>query len=110
MKLLPARFNGKYSYCVLLLLILQYKRYEKELREIEAKYAIRARWQVGSPEFKEVEVQFTQIKEFQLKQVLRVSVIKRQFLLQLKAKYAGEVTLIFLKICYFCLHLQMVRR
>jgi len=66
-------------------------RYEKELREIEGKHAIKARWQPDNPEFKEVEVQFMQKKRVQLKQALRVSVVRRQFLLQMKAKYAGEL-------------------
>ena len=69
----------------------EHNRYEKELQEIEGKHAIRARWQHDNPKFKEVEVQFMQKKRFQLKQALRVSVVRRQFLLQMKAvaKYAG---------------------
>ena len=39
-----------------------------------------------------------QKKRFQLKQALRVSVVRRQFLLQMKAKYAGEL---YIFIFYF---------
>ena len=43
-----------------------------------------------------------QKKRFQLKQALRVSVVRRQFLLQMKAKYAGELYIFISTYMHYC--------
>ena len=47
------------------------------------------RWQPTDHVYKEVKEQFCKIKLAQMKRGMWASVVRRRFLLQMKAKYAG---------------------
>lgn len=50
------------------------------------------RWQPTDPVYEEAQKQFSEFKSAQLKQAMWASVVRRRFLLQMKAKYAGMHT------------------
>ena len=66
-----------------------YFGYGSELQQMEAQHGVTVRWQPNSPEYVEVHGQFAQLRSSQLKRALWVAVVRRHFLLQMKAKYAG---------------------
>ena len=64
-------------------------RYEKNVCDIEAIHCLRVRWLPTDPLYIEGCKQLSQAKCAQLRHSMWVSVVRRRFLLQMKAKYAG---------------------
>ena len=70
---------------------------ETKLGEFEHKHLIRQRWKPTDKEYIEARCSHYQERQQVLHTSLRASIVKRQFLLKLKAKYAGKfLTLVLL--------------
>lgn len=85
---LQSQFD-RYHDVNLLYSVQVFLRYEKELKDIEALQGVSVRWQPTDHVYKEVKEQFCKIKLAQMKRGMWASVVRRRFLLQMKAKYAG---------------------
>ena len=73
-----------------------YFRLNTRLHEFEREYHIPHRWGPADHEFVEVQQHFNCEKQSQLAQAMWASSVRRQFLLKLKAKYAGTVFTVLL--------------
>ena len=62
---------------------------DSQLAEMERKCRIPKRWLPGDDEYIETRKAFLIEKKTQLRTCLRASVVKRCYLLRMKAKYAG---------------------
>ena len=63
---------------------------ENQLGVIEQRHHIVNRWRPDSQEFLEARVSYFKEKEQSLYRSIRTAIVKRQYLLKLKAKYAGK--------------------
>lgn len=66
-------------------------RLDKQLKEMEASHHIHCRWSQSCLEFKEAERAYSKLKEQQLVELMWATSSRRQFLLKLKARYAGRM-------------------
>ena len=64
---------------------------DSQLADIERKNSVVSRWKKTDREYIEAKVSFYTEKKNQLHTCLWASVVKRHYLLQMKAKYAGEL-------------------
>ena len=62
---------------------------ESQLGEFEQRYQITQRWRPTDKEFLDARQSYFEEKQQLLRSSIRAAVVKRQFLLKLKAKYAG---------------------
>lgn len=62
---------------------------ERELDKFEQQYQICSRWKPGDEEFAIAQSLFCKEKQDALRHSLWAAVVKRQYLIKLKAKYAG---------------------
>lgn len=73
---------------------------------------MRVRWQPTDPVYEDAQKQYAEFKSAQLKQAMWASVVRRRFLLQMKAKYAGmhtNVTTILLSTCSYFTHYRWAK-
>ena len=61
-----------------------------QLEQLEKENGILSRWKPHDKEFEELRTQLLKEKILQVCTALRSSVIKRHYLLRMKAKYAGN--------------------
>lgn len=66
-------------------------RLDKQLSRLEEKNHIHTRWDASAKEYKEVQLAFSLQKKEQLSAAIWAASRRRQFLLKLKAKYAGKM-------------------
>ena len=62
---------------------------ESQLGEFEQRYQITQRWKPTDKEFLDARLSYFEEKQRLLHSSMRAATVKRQFLLKLKAKYAG---------------------
>ena len=65
-------------------------RIDKELKDIESKQHIHSRWSPSDRAYVEVKSMFTKERIYQVAEAMWAASSRRLFLLQLKAKYAGN--------------------
>lgn len=64
-------------------------RLDKQLRALEEKHHVKCRWSKFSKDYRDVERLLSKQKSDQVAEAIRMGSSRRQFLLSLKAKYAG---------------------
>lgn len=65
-------------------------RLEREVIVIEHEHNVSKRWEISDVEYQEVESSVTKEKQLQIVVAMWSTVVRRQMLLHLKAKYAGK--------------------
>ena len=66
-------------------------RLDKQLKEMEQKHHIGSRWNPLDRIYLEMKSTFTKDRKRQVAEALWAASSRRQFLLQMKAKYAGNI-------------------
>ena len=66
-------------------------RLDKQLKEMEQKHHIGSRWNPSGRIYLEMKSTFTKDRKRQVAEALWATSSRRQFLLQMKAKYAGNI-------------------
>ena len=64
---------------------------ESELAQLEIKRGITDRWKETDPEYVSAKAEDTVLSQTLIYLSLRATIVKRHFLLKLKAKYAGRL-------------------
>ena len=61
---------------------------------MEKEHGVRKRWEVNGPDYFQTKAALAREKQRQLSIAMWASVVRRQFLLRLKSKYAGTVSML----------------
>lgn len=84
-------------YCVLVLCAFNVgvinHSMESQLVDMERKYHVVSRWKQSDKDYLDAKVAFFAENKKQLASCLWASVVRRHYLLKMKAKYAGEHTM-----------------
>ena len=74
--------------CLVLLLFLPFSM-EDQVGNFEQKHQTGHRWKPGDQDFSDASRSYSKEKQESLHRSMKAATVKRQFLLKLKAKYAG---------------------
>lgn len=76
---------------------MSFCRLDKQLLDVERSHRIPCRWNQAHPDYKQLSATFSREKRSHLVEAMWAASSRRQFLLKLKAKYAGMLDLLVIK-------------